>query len=384
MEWLDFLAWPVLAMSLAGSAYLVCASVAVWSATRRPLPHLRTPQPASLLKPLHGADSQLYENLLSFCHQDHPVFQIVFGVVDADDPAIPVVRRVMAEFPALDLTLVVGGSARAPNRKVQNLQNMLPEAKHPILVISDADMRVTPIYLATVTAPLSDDHVGLVTCLYRGVSAGGFWSKLACLYVNHGFFSQAAVGAALDMGTFGATLALTRATLETSGGLAALADQLADDNALGEAVRHLGKRVVVSSLIVDTMIWEPSLMALFKHELRWARTLRLVAPEGYIASVVTHPVVLGLLAWILTLVAGEPFWAFWTLVMAFLARWATFRLDDRLLGLNPTPLYLIPPRDLLSFVVFIASFFTRHVAWRDRRLRIGRDGRLTLDGDRPA
>jgi ceramide glucosyltransferase len=370
------------ALSGAGSVYLGLATCAVARLKRKPVASA-APAPVSVLKPLCGADAGLEENLRSFCRQDHPRFQIVFGLADADDPALAVVRRVMAEFADADLRLVVAPPRHGGNRKVANLLNMLPAARHDILVMADSDMRVTRDYLAAVTAPLADPDTGLVTCLYRGVAGGGLWSHLAALQINHGFLPQAALAdaAGLRLGSFGATIALRRETLERAGGLAAVADALADDYALGAAVRRIGRRIALSPLIVDNIVAEPSLAALLRHELRWARTIRLVAPVGFAGSIVTQPVVLAVLAVGLgALKLAAPA----MLVLALVSRAASARAIDRLLGLPPAPILLLPLRDMLSFAVFVASFFTRRVAWRDRTFRVGPRGDMTLDGDRPA
>ncbi len=379
LEWLAFPGWVCLAASVAGLLYLVISAFSVRRILRRTR-RSGDSTPITLLKPLKGADAQLYDNLRSFCAQDYARFQIIFGVADNDDPAVTVVRRLIAEFPRHDLTLVTGGPARAPNRKIANLMNMLPAARHKLLIITDSDMRVAPDYLSIVAPLLAAPGAGLVTCLYRGVSAGSdFWSRIACLHINHGFLPEAAVGEMFNAGdgAFGATLALSRDTLDAIGGLEAVADRLADDHALGAAVRHIGRPVTLAPVIVDNVIFEPGLAALFRHELRWARTIRMVAPAGYAGSVITHPVALAFLA---ALLHPVP-WSFYGLVAAILVRMGTVWLDDGALGLPATPFYLIPLRDGLSFAVFIASFFARRVAWRDRHYRITRGGRLTLDGD---
>ncbi len=383
LEWLGFIGNLLLAASLVGCGYLLLASFAVRRLIRRPLPEAALSPSISLLKPLHGVDAGLYENLRSFCLQNYGKFQLVFGVADAGDAAIAVVRRLMAEFPGIDMEIVVGGAARAGNNfKVANLMSMLPRARFDVLAISDSDMRVKPGYLTAVTAPLADPGVGLVTCLYRGIPDGGFWSEVAAMHINHGFLPQAALGAALGAGggAFGASLALRRATLDAVGGFARVADYLADDHALGQAVSALGQRVLLSPLLVDNWVHEPGLAAMLRHELRWARTVRLLAPWGYAGSGVSHPLALALLA---LLLGAPPLWALSALILAFLLRWATIRLNERALGLAPIPATLIPLRDLLSFVVYTASFFTRNVAWRDRRFQVARDGRLKSKGDSP-
>jgi ceramide glucosyltransferase len=380
---LIFLGWALLAGSAAGCAYLLYAGLATKRFAARARPHPTESPPVSVLKPLCGEDADLYANLASFCRQDYPKWQVIFGVQDISDPAIAVVRRLMAEFPAADLELVVETGRRGENLKVANLQNMLPAARHDLIIIADSDMRVSPDYLAAVTAPLLDRATGLVTCLYRGVAAGGLWSRLAALHINHGFLPQVLVAERLGgrSGCFGATIALRRDTLAAIGGFAAIADTLADDHALGAAVRRLGRAVVLSPYVVDDVIAEPSLGALFRHELRWARTIRSIAPAGFLGSVVTQPVVLALAALALD---AQPRAAAAMLLVALACRGLMVRMVDRALRLPQTPLWLVPGRDLLSFLVFVASFFTRTVAWRDRTFRVGRKGRLILDGDRPA
>jgi ceramide glucosyltransferase len=383
-EFLRFAGWLLLGGSAAGCAYLLYAGLATRRFAGR-VPAAPSESPAvTILKPLCGEDPDLYENLASFCRQDYACWQVVFGVQDTRDPAIAVVRRLMADFPGADLALVVESGRTCGNLKVANLLNMLPSARHDIIVVADSDMRVAPDYLASITAPLLHADVGLVTCLYRGLpAAGGWWSSLAALHINHGFVPQALVAESLGAqdGCFGATLALRRETLVAIGGFAAVADALADDHALGAAVRRRGLKVELSPYIVDNIVSEPSLPALFRHELRWARTIRLIAPAGFLGSVVTQPMVLALAG----LAAGAgvvPGLA--ALAASLLCRAIMVRMVDGALRLPRTPLWLLPPRDLLSFAVFVASFFTRTVAWRDRTFRIGRNGRLILDGDRPA
>ena len=335
--------------------------------------------PVTVLKPLCGDDPELYQNLRSFCEQDYSSWQIVFGVRSADDPAIEIVRRLMARYPDADLKLVVGGDAAAGNRKVGNLLNMLPAARHELLVIADSDIRVRRNYLAEVTAPLGDPTVGLVTCLYRALPAPGFWSRLTCLFVNHSFLPQALTAEALHIGggCFGPTMALRRQTLNAIGGFNAIAGHLADDHALGAAARRLGLKVVLSSYLLDKVIAEPSFRALLQHELRWARTIRAIAPVGFAGSIVTHATALAVLAlpfvaWYDTMQIEGPI----VFALALLCRAAVAWRFDRFLRLPRSPLWLLLVRDLLTFGIFLAGFFTRRVVWRGQLFRVGPDGQL--------
>ena len=378
LQILGYLAWLAAAGSAVGCVYLWYACNAVAKFAQQPMPRSALQPAASMMKPLRGEDPALAENLRSFLRQDYPAFQLVCGVADASDPAAAVVRQLIGEFPQADIALVVDATQQGTNLKVSNLRNMLPAAKHELLVLADSDMRVGANYLAAVTAPLvTDRDTGLVTCLYRAHSAGGLWSDLASLHINHGFLPQAVVGESLGKGAgcFGATMAFDRTTLAAVGGFEALADMLADDHALGGAVRRLGKRVALSPYLVDDIVAEESFLGLFRHELRWARTIRLVAAAGFAGSIVTYPVPLALLAFCLPAIpqAGAAM-----LVVALLVRSITARRIDRALRLKAAPLWLLPVRDLLSFGVFIASFLGRNVAWRDRRFRIGPEGQLII------
>ena len=378
LQILGYLAWLLIAGSALGCAYLLYACNAVAKFAHLPAPRSERQPAVTILKPLRGDDPALAENLRSFLRQDYRALQLVCGVADAGDPAAVAVRRLIAEFPAADITLVVDATQHGTNLKVTNLCNMLPAAKHDLLVLADSDMRVGADYLAAVTAPLvADRAVGLVTCLYRARSAGGVWSDLACLHINHGFLPQALVGQALGRGAgcFGATMAFDRATLAAAGGFEALADKLADDHALGSAVRRLGKQVALSPYLVDDIVAEDNILRLFRHELRWARTIRLIAAAGFAGSVVTYPVPLAMLALCL---AAAPGPAAAMLVLALVVRAVSGRRIDRALGLKAAPLWLLPVRDLLSFTVFVASFLGRSVAWRDRHFRIGPEGQLII------
>ena len=378
LQILGYLAWLAIAASIVGCAYLWYACNAVGKFAQGHTKRARIQPPVTILKPLHGEDPALAENLRSFLRQDYAAFQLVCGVADSADPAADIVRRIIVEFPAADVALVTDPRQHGTNLKVANLRNMLPAAHHELLVIADSDMRVGPDYLAAVTAPLlAHERAGLVTCLYRAISAGGLWSDLASLYINHGFLPQAVVADSLgqDSGCFGATMALERTTLAAVGGFEAFANMLADDHALGQAVRRAGRKVALSSYIVDDIVAESGFLPLFRHELRWARTIRLLAPIGFAGLAVTFPVPLALLALCL---GGAPLAATAMLAAALVVRGLTARRIDRALRLPAAPVWLLPVRDLLSFAVFVASFLGRNVAWRDRRFRIGPEGQLIV------
>ena len=366
------LAAAAVVLSVAGSGYCLFALFAVWRFRRRQQTLAPRHEPVSILKPLAGADPELYRNLRSFLEQDWPEVQLVCGVAVASDPAAAVVERLKADLPDRDIMLVVEGRRHGGNRKVSNLINMLPKARHDLMVIADSDMRVDRDYLASIIPRLQQPGVGLVTCLYRGRAVDGVWSMLGALHINAGFVPQVLVGhlSGAREGCYGATMACRRETLERIGGLAALADHLADDWLLGERVRRTEARVVLAPYLVDDMVDEPTLAALLQHEYRWARTIRLLAPWGQLGTVITNPVPLALLA---LLLGGGPL----VLALALTCRLALVYGSQRAFGVDPAPLWAVPLRDLLSFLVWIACWFGSTVAWRGERYRIGADGKLT-------
>ena len=342
----------------------------------------RPAQPAvSVLKPLHGDEPDLYENLRSFTEQDYPAPQIVLGVNDPQDGALPAARALIRDLPTCDVALVVDARARGLNKKVANLENMIEAARGDVIVFADSDMRVDRYYLDAVTAPLPDRQTGVVTCLYKGVPTGGIWSDFGAMHINFGFLPSALVAESLGLGggCFGATIALRRETLERIGEFVRLRDELADDHRIGDEVRTLGLSVVLSPYIVEARVFERSLADLWRHELRWARTVRAMAPAGFAGSVLSHPVAIAALA---AAMAGFGLTACIFLVISYLLRWATARVIADALGLPPAKPWLLPVRDALSFAVFVASFFGRTVFWRDQVFQIEASGRMTADGDK--
>jgi ceramide glucosyltransferase len=373
--------WAAIGALLAGASlvYIGGAIVALRAWARREVPEARESPPATILKPLCGPEPELYENLRSFCDQDYPQFQVIFGARDPDDPALTVARRLVREFPERDLRVVADERLIGSNRKVSNLANMMPGACHDLLVIADSDIRVGPDYLRRMLAPLLDPGVGLVTCLYRAHADRSPWSRIGAMAINEGFLPSVLVARALGSNAFGfgSTLAVRREHLEQIGGFASLAGHLADDYRLGELTRRRGLRTVLSPYLVETRVHEPDAAALWHHELRWARTIRAVRPWGHLFSVVTYALPMSLLAvaladgapWALAL----PFLALGGRVMLHYAAGASLRLKE------PRNPWLVPFRDLQSFAVWAASFLGRRVRWRRGDFSVASDGRMRAD-----
>jgi ceramide glucosyltransferase len=361
--------------ALAGVAMVY--SVAALLAVRLRRGAAQTGRPLSLpavtvLKPLCGAERDLYSCLRSFCNQVYPRFQVIFGVREADDPAVAVVRRLQREFQGLDLQIAVNPAQHGSSGKVSNLINMMPFARHDYLVIADSDVRVAPDYLARVMPPLLDAAVGIVTCPYRGRARRGAWSVLGAAFINDWFMPSVYVAALLGSRAFafGATIAMRREVLARIGGLTPLAYQLADDYRLGELTRRLGLRTVLSEIVVRTAVDERSLGDLVRHELRWLRTIRAVRPLGYALSFMTFglaPAALG------SLLAAGATPALAMLAITALARlMAHFTARDARSAL--LQLWVLPLTDLLSFALWCWGFATRRVQWRQTRYRVARDG----------
>ncbi|MBA3812593.1 MAG: bacteriohopanetetrol glucosamine biosynthesis glycosyltransferase HpnI, partial [Caulobacteraceae bacterium] len=330
----------------------------------------------SLLKPLHGAPHGLAEALETFCRQDYPgQAQIVLGVAEGGDPAAVVVRDLQARHPEMDIRLVVDGRRHGANRKVSNLINLAREAQHEILILSDADIAVTPAYLSAVVAALDAPGVGAVSCLYVGRGKAGAWSRLSAMGTDYEFLPNAILGIALGLARpcFGSTIALTRETLGRIGGFEAVADYLADDYEIGRAVRRLGLCVAIPPVLVAHLCHESSAAELIEHEIRWARTVRLIDPAGHAGSLITYAFPLALLAGALTGFTPAALGLIFTILVVRIG--VKFRIDAATGG-GAGPWWLIPPRDVLSFCVFLASFAGRSVTWRGRRFRVSRDGVL--------
>ncbi len=363
--------------ALAGAAYYLLAVIAAWKFRRRPRPPAGDLPPVSVLKPLHGSDPGLYQALESHARQDYPDFELVFGVSNPSDPALEHVRRLQRDFAALPVSVYVVPTA-APNAKVGVLRELSRRARHPLLVINDSDIVVGPRYLREVVAGLRPPQAGLVTCLYRARAAS--WAGRAeALGIATEFAPSVLVAWLLGEAQFalGSTMALHRETLEAAGGFGAIERFVADDYQLGRRVSALGLRVEFSREVVETTLGAASLAAVWKHQLRWSRTIRVSRPAGYYGYLVTHVTFWSLVA----CAAGE--WRAAALALAVRLA-AGILVGAGILGDRSalTRFWLIPLRDLFGFAVWLAGTFGNRVEWRDRILRLQPDGTIREDGEK--
>jgi ceramide glucosyltransferase len=366
--------------ALLGCIYALFAIWAVRSFARSPgAAALVNFPPVTILKPLHGTEPDLDTHLASFCRQDYPApVQVVFGVADSGDPAVAVVRDLIADFPDRDLALVISSRRHGVNAKVSNLVNMHGEARHEVLVISDSDIVVPCDYLKLVVAALGEPGVGLVTCLYRGAATAGIWSRLAAAAIDYHFLPNVLVGLKLGLAApcFGSTIAITKTTLAKFDGLQSVADRLADDYALGSSVRRASLKVAIPPLVVTHVCAERSMRDLVLHEIRWARTIRSVDSVGFTGLVITHAFPLALLGMALGVAPVGLTPAALLVPATLLCRYALAAELRRTFSLLDNYFWLGPIRDLLSFVVFIASFFGRRLEWRGHRYALAADKTL--------
>lgn len=331
----------------------------------------------TILKPLHGDELFLYRNLATFCRQDYdgPV-EIIFGVSDPGDPAIQAVLQLEADLPDVDIRLVVDGRRRGQNGKVSNLMNMAEHARNEVIVLADSDMVVEADYLSGLMADLAPADVGAVTCLYHGLTLPNIWSRLAAQWIDAHFLPNALLGIACGLARpcFGSTIALRRSTLEAIGGFASVKDQLADDYALGAAVRRLGLKVVVPRDIVPGHLCAArSFSALMRQELRWARTIRALDPLGFAGSLVTNPLPIALLA---AAAAGFAPLSLAVVAAALACRAVLHHRVAAFIRMEPESPLLGPVRDILAFFIFFTSYLPGSIDWRGNRFALRPDGSL--------
>ncbi len=361
----DLVEFAGLLLTAAGSGYAVLA----WL-LRAPRYRARQSWPAgrptiSVLKPLYGFEARLEANLISLARSAGSSVEILAGVRDSADPAAEVVRRVQAQFPQVAISLVIDPRVYGHNLKVSNLINLLQRSSGEVLVIADSDILVPDDYLDRVVAPLADDGVGLVTCLYRGRAAGGLMTRLGSLFVDTWFIPS--VGVASHLGDrsfgFGSTLALRRSTLDAIGGLHAVKDQLADDYWIGELTHRAGFRTVISDVVVETDVTEKELASLWQREVRWMRTIRSLNPVGFAMTFVTHTVPMLALGVLLDFSDVN-------LGIAAVGLMARIALQRRA---SERALWLMPLRDGLLFLEWAAALFGSSVTWRGQIVPVNAD-----------
>jgi ceramide glucosyltransferase len=369
-------AWALPA--LAGAAYYLLAMAAAMRWGKAPLRRAAPgggaggEAPAiSILKPIHGRDPRFYEAIRSHAEQDYPEFEMLFGVTSADDPAIEDIARLRAEFPGRAISLDVVAT-NAPNAKAGVLAELSRRARYPALLINDSDIQVPPGYLRAVAATLAEPGTGLATCLYRAAADSGP-SRWEALGIATEFAPSLLVARLLGVAEFalGSTMALRAETLAEIGGFEAIADYLADDYQLGRRVHQSGRQIRFSPVVVETHLGDGSWREVWRHQVRWSRTIRVSRPSGYYGYVVTHATLWAVVA----CCAGE--WGAGALALG-LRMAAGIWIGAGILGDREAARgwWKIPARDLLGFAIWVAGLVGNTVDWRGQTLRLRADGRI--------
>jgi ceramide glucosyltransferase len=370
--------WPairaaLLLLALAPFAFYIAAFIAArkFFANRTEPPPDFTP-PVSILKPIFGLDREAYDNFASFCRQDYPEFEILFCVSDRADPAVPVIEKIIADFPARPIRLLVGAEPVGASDKMNKLCRMAREANHQILLVSDSDVRVEPGFLRAVVAPFRDAQVGGVTCLYRGLTDGSRAADVEAIGNSTDFAAGVLVARMLGGMKFmlGAIMATTKDRLAEIGGFESIADYFADDYELGNRIAARGARVELITFPVSIVYPHETLGDAFRHQLRWNLSIRTSRPGGHFGMIFTHGI-----AWAVLGISLAP-----TALVAFFYAAGYLLLSSEVLrtvgvwGMQDASLwrkqYLLPLRDAFAFVVWVASFFPQRIYWRGRQFYV--------------
>jgi ceramide glucosyltransferase len=351
-----------------GAAYnLLAIAGALRFRRKNTLPDFKPP--VSILKPVRGRDARFYEAIRSHAVQRYPRFELIFGTADANDPALADIERLRIEFPEIPIRIVFTNND-APNGKVGSLEILAREALHEVLLINDSDILVEPDYLARVAGLLADNRVGLVTCLYRG-RGSSIPAKAEALGIATEFAPSVLVARLLSAGGFalGSTMALRVTDLKSIGGFAAMRDYLADDYQLGARITGLGKSVALSDSVVETNLGAGSWNDVWKHQVRWSRTIRVSRPAGYFGYLVTQTTFWCAVA------AGFGYWRIagaGIAVRLVAAAAAMAAVGD----VNAPGVLLVPLRDFFGLAVWAAGMAGRKVEWRGISFRLLSDGRI--------
>jgi ceramide glucosyltransferase len=362
---------------------VVAGAVRLAGRRRQPLSGAFTP-PVSLLKPLHGPEPDLESHLQSFFEQDYPKFEIIFCARSDQDPGLEIARRVAARYPAIRSRFLCSGNAPYANAKVWSLERMENAAAHRFLVVSDSDVSVRPDYLSAVMAPFADDKVGMVTCLYRGVAGGSFWSKLEAVGMSVEMSAGVLVAEMLEGMKFalGPTMVVRRDSLDKAGGFRALGPYHADDFMLGNLISGAGHQVVLSTHTIEHHVLNSSFLPSVRHQIRWMKSTRFSRPKGHFGTALTFSMPYGLLAAGVAMAFHRPLLGAALLGWAWATRIAVGALVGGLVVGEPQLLrsaLLYPLRDLLGFCYWVASYVSNEVRWRGEVYNLLQDGFMRND-----
>ena len=336
----------------------------------------------TLLKPLKGCDNTTAESLQSWLKQDYAgQTQILFGVADAQDPVCGILRELIGKYPGHDAQLVVCAESLGASGKVSTLIQLDRLTKHGLILVSDADVLVPPDFLANIVAPLADPRTGLVNCFYRLANPVTPAMRCEAIAINADFWSQVLQAATLKPPDFalGAVMLTRRKWIEEIGGFTTLVNCLADDYQLGHRIAHNGHPIALCPVVVEC--WDPPMGwgGVWKHQLRWARTIRVCQPMPYFFSILSNATFWPLLWLMVSLVSSKAWCAPLAAIGVLLVRMVLARnLLRRFVpgGDHLPPMWLVPVKDLLQAAVWAGAFFGNTIEWRGQKMRLRRDGTL--------
>lgn len=366
---------------LCSTGFLILTLYSVLRFRSRPKQKLGFTPPVTLFKPVHGLEPQLERNLESFFQQDYPHFELIFGARQATDKALAIVAQLQKKYPNIPVKIALSGEPDRPNAKVCSLVKMVQFATTDYWIISDSDVEVTPTYISEVIAPFADPHVGMTTCLYRGVPTGGLWSRLEALGMSVEMTAGVVCADTLEGMKFalGPTMAGRRDAIDRTGGMPALLDYCADDYILGNQIAELGYRVLISDHIIDHIVLNRGFRDSVSHQVRWMKSTRFSRPKGHLGTVLTFAMPFGLLSLIGGLLmhnaaaglAVLAFGCFNRVILSIATGWGVVH-DRRSL----TFCWLYPLRDLMGFFFWLASYSGTTVVWRGELYRLSYGGKM--------
>lgn len=337
----------------------------------------------SLLKSLHGVEPQLEENLESFFAQEYPEFEVIFAVDHEDDGALPIARRVMERHPERASEIIVQGEPLWPNPPAYSFFNMAKVARAQILVTSDSDVIVAPDYLRQVTPPLLHKKTGMLTCVYRGLNTGGFWSLMDAIGMSVEMTAGVMIANWMEGMKFGLgpTIVVRRDALEAIGGYAATGEYFSNDFVIGNLIAAKGFSIALSRHVIEHVVPPMTFRRMWQRQVRWAGGTRRSRPLGHLGTVFVFAMPAGILAAIAGAMLGHPAagaavlgWAVLNRIVESLAiGWGVTR--DRECLRRP---WLYPLRDLLGFAVWAASYLQRRMTWRGGQFELIEDGRVRM------
>ena len=364
--------------TITSTAYLILVLAGVLRfVRRRQLARTATDYivPVSVLKPVHGREPNLDQNLESFFCQDYPNFELIFCARDSGDPALEIARRLAEKYPGVNVRIMTSGDPPWTNAKLYSLEKMWNQAAHDLFVISDSDVRVAPDYLRQIIKPFADPRVGMTTCLYRGLPAGGFWTELEALGFSVEMTAGVVVADLLEGMKFalGPTMVIRRQCVQALGGFGFMADYCADDYILGNRVAESGMEVVLSHHCIDHMVFHHSFLSSMRHQVRWMRSTRFSRPKGHVGTVLTYAMPYGALGFVAGLASGHAIFGRALLGAAFVNRIvqsiaAGYVVAGDRKALNHAWLY--PVRDLLGAVLWLGSYLSAKIDWRGETYRL--------------